>query len=72
MFHDNLVPVKRIKAELGLNRPIITGLTVLDLSKAIMYKFHYEHVKEKYLWDRSKLLFTDTVSLVYSIRPNNL
>ena len=55
-----------------LNRPIYTGLCVLDLSKVLMYKFHYDYVKEKYPGDDSKLLFTDTDSLVYKIRTNDL
>ena len=37
-----------------------------------MYQFHYDYVKVKYPGDRSKLLFTDTDSLVYKIRTQNL
>ena len=42
------------------------------LSKVLMYQFHYDYVKVKYPGDRSKLLFTDTDSLVYKIRTQNL
>ena len=37
-----------------------------------MYQFHYDYVKVKYPGDNSKLLFTDTDSLVYKIRSQNL
>ena len=39
MFNKNLFPINRIKKELVLNRPIYVGMTVLELSKLLMYKF---------------------------------
>ena len=72
IFHDHLVAVERLKSELVLNRPIYVGLCVLDISKVLMYDFHYNYVKSKYPNDESKLLFTDTDSLVYKIRSENL
>jgi len=49
-----------MKSELVLDRPIYTGLCVLDLPKLLMYNFHYEYVKVKYPSERSEFLFTDT------------
>ena len=72
IFHEHLAAVERIKSELLLNRPIYTGLCVLDLSKVLMYDFHYGYIKEKYPDERSRLLFTDTDSLVYKIRTEDL
>ena len=36
-----LVGVHREKPKVGLNKPIYVGMTVLDLSKYLMYDFHY-------------------------------
>ena len=72
IFHEHLVAVERLQSELTLNRPIYTGLCVLDLSKILMYNFHYNYVKQKYPREKSKLLFTDTDSLVYKIQTRDL
>ena len=45
------------------------GCSVLELSKLLMYKFHYEYVKNKF---DAKLLFTDTDSLVYEIKGEDV
>ena len=43
--------------------------SILELSKLLMYKFHYEYVKSKF---DAKLLFTDTDSLVYEIKGEDV
>ena len=45
------------------------GFSVLELSKLLMYKFHYECIKNKF---DVKLLFTDTVSLFYVIKTDDI
>ena len=72
IFHTELVAVERRKVRLFLNRPIYVGFTVLDLSKHLMYKFHYEHIKVLYPGKLSTLLFTDTDSLTYAIQTEDI
>ena len=62
IFNKNLVAVHKIKEALTLNRPAYVGMCILDLSKTLMYDFHYNNIKQKY-GEKAKLLFSDTDSL---------
>ena len=54
IFNENLVAVHKIKETLTLNRPAYVGMCILDLSKTLMYDFHYNYIKQKY-GDKAKL-----------------
>ena len=69
-FNKNLVAVHKIKEALILNRLAYVGMCILDLSKTLMYDFHYNYIKQKYK-SKAKLLFTDTDSLTYEIRTKD-
>ena len=71
IFNENLVAVHKIKETLTLNRPAYLGMCILDLSKTLMYDFHYNYIKNKY-GDKAKLLFTDTDSLTYKIEAEDV
>ena len=71
IFNENLMAVHKIKKVLILNRPAYVGMCIIDLSKTLMYDFHYNYIKNKY-GDRAKLLFTDTDSLTYEIEAEDV
>ena len=48
IFNENLVAVHKIKETLTLNRPACVGMCILDISKTLMYEFHYNYIKNKY------------------------
>ena len=68
LFNKNSAAIHEIKPVLVLNKPIYVGFTVLDLSKLLMYDFHYNFIKKNF---SAELLFTDTDSLTYEIKSEN-
>ena len=70
IFNENLVAVHKIKETLTMNRPAFVGACILDLSKTLIYDFHYNYIKHKYD-NKAKLLFTDTDSLTYEIETKD-
>ena len=70
IFNENLISVHMKKTSLTMNKPVYLGMCILDLSKTIMYDFHYNYIKPKY-GEKAKLLFTDTDSLMYEIETED-
>ena len=71
IFNENLVAVNMKKNFIKLDKPTYVGMCILDLSKVLMYDFHYNFIKVKY-GDKAQLLFTDTDSLCYHIRTDDI
>ena len=71
IINDEVVVIKSKQIEVELKKPIYCGFTILDLSKVLMYDFHYNTIKKQYE-DKAKLLFTDTDSLCYEIETEDL
>src|SRR5277367_693419 len=66
IIHPRLALVEVVKENVRLDKPVYVGSTILDISKLVMYDFHYNYMVKKY-GDSQKLLFTDTDSLCYEI-----
>ena len=70
IFNENLVSVHMKKTSLTMNKPVYLGMSILDLSKIVMFDFHYKYIKPKY-GSKAKLLFTDTDSFLYEIQTED-
>ena len=68
LFGKDYGAIHEIKRVLILNKPIYTGITVLDLRKWKWYDFHYNFIKKNF---NAELLFTDTDSLTYEIKSKD-
>ena len=71
IFDNDLVVIRKNKVTLTLNKPAYIGIYIFELSKVLMYKFHYDYIKNKYGY-KSRLLFTDTDSLMYEIMTEDV
>ena len=69
-WHENLITVHMNKTQFKLDKPIYLGAHILDISKTLIYQFHYDYIKKNY-GQKSKLLFTDTDSLCYEIETED-
>ena len=71
IFTNDLVGIDMRKSRLLLNKPVYTGMTILDKSKILMYDFFYNHLKKQY-GEKCELLYTDTDSLLLKIETEDV
>ena len=65
-FSENLLAIEMKKTTAKMNKPIYLGMSILDISKILMYEFWYDYVKAKYK-DKAKLCYMETDSFVINI-----
>ena len=65
-FSKHLFTVEMGKTEIKMNKPVYLEKAILDLSKTLMYEFHYDYMRPKY-GSKVKLCYMDTDSFVYEI-----
>ena len=71
IFGENLIACHMKKTEVDFNKPIYVGQAILDISKTLMFDFHYNYITKKY-GGKAELLFTDTDSLMYLIQTQDV
>ena len=69
-FTENLLEIEMKKTKVTMNKPLYLGMTILDITKTLMYKFWYDYIKPKY-GDKAKLCYTDTDSFIIHIFTEN-
>ena len=69
-FSKYLFAVEIAKREITMNKPVHLGQVILDLSKMLMYEFHYDCMRPKY-GSKVNLCYMDTDSFVYEIETKN-
>ena len=70
-FTEKLLAIEMEKTEIVMNKPVCLGLSILELSKILMYEFLYDYVKPKYD-EKSKLCYMDTDSFIVYIKTDDI
>ena len=69
-FSENLMAIEMKKTKVKMNKPIYLGMSILDISKTLMYEFWYDYIKPKYE-DAAKLCYMDTDSFIIHIKTED-
>ena len=69
-FSENLMAIEMKKTKVKMNKPVYLGMSILDISKTLMYEFWYDYIKPKYQ-DKAKLCYMDTDSFVIHIKTED-
>ena len=59
------------KTRVKMTKPLYLGMSILDISKILMYEFWYDYINLKY-GDRAKLSYTDTDSFIIYIKTEDI
>ena len=70
-FTENLLAIEMKKTEILMNKPVHLGLSILELSKILMYEFWYDYVKPKY-GEKAKFCYMDTDSFIVYIKSDDI
>lgn len=69
IFDEEFAAVEMNKTHVVMEKPITVGMSILDISKVLMYDFYYGHLKKKY-GDNIEMLYTDTDSFVIDVKTD--
>ena len=70
LISEDLSIIEMEKTKVKMNKSIYLGLSILEISKTLMYEFWYDYMKPKYA-NNVKLCYMDTDSFIMNIKTND-
>ena len=70
LISEDLSIIEMKKTKVKMSKPIYLGLSILEISKILMYEFWYDYMKPKYN-DNIRLCYMDTDSFIMNIKTND-
>ena len=70
-FYRNLLAIEMRKTQILTNKPVYLGLSILDISKTVMYEFQCDYVKPKY-GENAKRCHVDTDSYIVHVKTDDI
>ena len=71
IFARNSIDKSKKTTTVKMNKPAYLGLSILNISKIVMYEFWYDHIKPKY-GDKEKLCYTDADCFIVRIKTEDV
>ena len=68
---ENLLAIEMKKTKIKMNKPVHLGLSILEISKILLYEFWYDYIQLKYQ-DNAKLYYMDTESFIIHIKTEDV
>ena len=69
-FSEYLMAIEMKKTRVKIAKPLYLGMSILDISKKLMYEFWYDYIVPKY-GDRVKLCYTDNDTYIINIKTKD-
>ena len=70
-FTENSLAIEKRKTQRSMNKTVYLGLSILDLSKTVIYEFWYDYAKPKYS-ENAKLCYMDTGSFIVHVKTEHI
>ena len=71
-FTEHLLVIDMEKTKIPMNKPVHLGLSILELSKMLMYKFWYDYAKPRFVLKKAKLCYMDADSFTVYIKTDDI
>ena len=71
IFHRKSTSNRNEKTQISMNKPVYLGLSILDLSKTVMYELWYDYLKQKYDGN-VKLCYMDIDSFIVHVKIDDI
>ena len=61
VFHKKFISHRNEKTQILINKAVSLGISILDMSKNVIYEFWYDYLKR--VWSKCKAIWIQTASL---------
>ena len=70
-FSEDLLAIEMKKIKVKMNKTVYLGLSILEISKTLIYEFWHDYIKPKYQ-NNAKLCYMDTNSFIILIKTEDV
>ena len=71
IFYKKFISYRNEKTQILINKPVSLGISILDMSKNVIYEFWYNYLKPKY-GENVMLCYMDTDSFIVHIKTDDI